>query len=43
MIFFSVNGNRFSFDFNRILILNTKMKFEVPLVKLITLYDFSQL
>lgn len=36
MIFFSVNGNRFSFDFNRILILSTKMKFEDPLVRLLT-------
>lgn len=43
MIFFSVNGNRFSFDFNRILILSTKMKFEDPLVRLLTFYDFSQL
>lgn len=43
MIFFSVNGKRFSFDINRILILSTKMKFEDPLVRLLTFYDFSQL
>lgn len=35
MIFFSVNGCRFSLDFNRILILSTKMKFEDPFGKAI--------
>ena len=43
MIFFLVNGNRFSFDFSRILVLNKTMKFEDPLVRLLTFYDFPQL